>query len=135
MNIRVLETALYVESIEKSQQFYQQLFGFELIFADDRLHALSIADQQVLLLFKKDSSSDGADAHDGHIPGHDGYGRLHLCFAIEKSDLEQWKRVLESNNIEIESELHPPTGSTCIYFRDPDNHLIELATPGLWKIY
>ena len=22
-----------------------------------------------------------------------------------------------------------------IYFRDPDGHLLELATPGLWSVY
>ncbi|MGB8822056.1 MAG: glyoxalase, partial [Pseudolabrys sp.] len=22
-----------------------------------------------------------------------------------------------------------------LYFRDPDGHLLELATPGLWSIY
>jgi len=26
-------------------------------------------------------------------------------------------------------------GGHSIYFRDPDGHLLELATPGLWAIY
>jgi hypothetical protein len=28
-----------------------------------------------------------------------------------------------------------PEGSTSIYFRDPDGHLLELVTPGLWPNY
>ena len=26
-------------------------------------------------------------------------------------------------------------GGQSIYFRDPDGHLVELATPGIWAIY
>ena len=26
-------------------------------------------------------------------------------------------------------------GGRSIYFRDPDGHLLELATPGLWAVY
>ena len=25
-----------------------------------------------------------------------------------------------------------PRGGTSLYFRDPDGHLLELATPGIW---
>jgi catechol 2,3-dioxygenase-like lactoylglutathione lyase family enzyme len=28
-----------------------------------------------------------------------------------------------------------PRGGESIYFRDPDGHLVELATPGLWDNY
>jgi catechol 2,3-dioxygenase-like lactoylglutathione lyase family enzyme len=26
-------------------------------------------------------------------------------------------------------------GGHSVYFRDPDRHLIEIATPGVWSIY
>ncbi|MEP7038442.1 MAG: glyoxalase, partial [Acidobacteriota bacterium] len=35
----------------------------------------------------------------------------------------------------IESKVKWERGGTSIYFRDPDKHLLELATPGLWTIY
>jgi catechol 2,3-dioxygenase-like lactoylglutathione lyase family enzyme len=28
-----------------------------------------------------------------------------------------------------------PRGGESVYFRDPDDNLLELATPGLWSIY
>ncbi len=29
----------------------------------------------------------------------------------------------------------PKLGGTSLYFRDPDGHLLELVTPGIWSIY
>jgi len=28
-----------------------------------------------------------------------------------------------------------PRGGRSLYFRDPDQHLLELITPGCWSIY
>jgi len=32
----------------------------------------------------------------------------------------------------LEQQVAWPRGGTSLYFRDPDRHLVELATPGLW---
>ena len=40
-----------------------------------------------------------------------------------------------ANNIAIEGRTTWKRGGESIYFRDPDGHLLELATPGLWAIY
>jgi catechol 2,3-dioxygenase-like lactoylglutathione lyase family enzyme len=37
--------------------------------------------------------------------------------------------------VPIEGRTQWPRGSTSIYFRDPDGHLLELATPGLWPVW
>ena len=63
---RLLESALYVEDPERSARFYQSLFGFEVITAVQRMCALSVAGDQVLLLFKK-----GASANLNSPPAHD----------------------------------------------------------------
>jgi len=49
--------------------------------------------------------------------------------------LKEWKRVLETQHIAIESTVYPPRGGTSLYFRDPNCHLVELATPGIWEVY
>ena len=35
----------------------------------------------------------------------------------------------------LEGRTEWPRGGVSVYFRDPDGHLLELATPGLWEGY
>ena len=42
---------------------------------------------------------------------------------------------LKAEDIAIEGRTKWPPGGESIYFRDPDGHLLELATPGLWPGY
>jgi catechol 2,3-dioxygenase-like lactoylglutathione lyase family enzyme len=131
----VLETSLYVEDLARSRQFYRKIFQFQELVADERFCALRAADQQVLLLFKKDASTAPISMSGGIIPPHDGTGQLHLAFAIPAADFPEWEDWLEQHNVTIESQVHWERGGRSIYFRDPDSHLIELVTPGCWAIY
>ena len=71
----------------------------------------------------------------GTIPAHDGRGTLHLAFAIPRNALDAWAAHLARERIAIESRITWPAGGTSVYFRDPDQHSVELATPGLWPSY
>jgi len=125
----VLETALYVDDLDRAARFYQSLFGFPVIDRGERLIALAAADRQVLLLFKKGASA--------RLPvgGHDGAGELHLAFAIPAADLAAWEARLQTHGVAIEDRRQWPRGGISLYFRDPDRHLLELATPGVWSTY
>jgi catechol 2,3-dioxygenase-like lactoylglutathione lyase family enzyme len=125
----ILETSLYVGSLERSSRFYRELFGFEPVSEFPRGIALAVPGRQVLLLFLK-----GASATIPKIP-HDGDGQLHMAFAIAAESLDAWESRLESFEIEIIEKTKWERGGTSLYFRDPDGHLIELATPGLWSNY
>jgi len=127
----LLESSLYVQSLERSRRFYQDLFGFPVLFADDRMVALEVPGRQVLLLFLVGKSTI-IDLPDGSLPGHDGQGRLHFAFAIERASVDGWRRRLEEAGVAIELEKQWPRGGVSLYFRDPDGHLGELCTPGLW---
>ena len=128
----VLETSLYVEDLDRSRAFYQRLFGFEQFMCDHRMCALGVPGEQVLLLFRHGMTDEPAPAPGGFIPPHHGRGALHLCFAIPYGELAAWESHLARSGIEIESRLHWPRGGTSLYFRDPDGHSLEVATPGLW---
>jgi catechol 2,3-dioxygenase-like lactoylglutathione lyase family enzyme len=131
----VLETSLYVENLQRSRAFYQSLFEMEILAADERFSALSVIGKQVLLLFRKAASLSPVHTPNGTIPPHDGSGETHLAFAISSEDLQPWERRLREKDIAIESKVTWERGGCSIYFRDPDGHLLELATPGIWAIY
>ncbi len=129
----ILETALYVSDLDVSEAFYKRVFAFDTLLADERMRALKICDTQILLLFRIGGSTKGEVTPGGFIPPHDGRGSLHLAFAIAPEDVGAWRKYLQEQNIAVESEVEANRGHS-IYFRDPDGHAIELATPGLWSI-
>jgi catechol 2,3-dioxygenase-like lactoylglutathione lyase family enzyme len=131
----VLETSLYVADLTRSREFYQKVMQLEPMEMNSRFCAFNVAGRQVLLLFRHGACRDPMPTAGGEIPPHDGSGALHLAFAIEAAALPAWEARLAQCGIAIESRVHWDRGGTSIYFRDPDNHLIELATPGVWAIY
>ena len=78
----------------------------------------------VLLLFKK-----------GSTPDTDATGAIHIAFAIARSQLSAWEAWLRDQQIPIESRKTWNFGGEALYFRDPDGHLLEVVTPGVWDIY
>ena len=130
-----METGLYVADMARARGFYEAIMGLSPMFCDDRLTAYPVAPGSVLLLFRQGTTDKPAPAFGGTIPPHDGQGRLHYAFAIAAEVLPAWRDHLDAQGIAIEGEVHWPRGSTSIYFRDPDAHLVELATPGLWTNY
>jgi catechol 2,3-dioxygenase-like lactoylglutathione lyase family enzyme len=131
----VLETSLYVSDLERSREFYTRLFSFPILLQDDRFCALSVCGRQVLLLFHRDASVNPVTTAGGTIPSHGGDGQLHLAFAIGRDEFDAWERRLQSEATPVESRVGWYRGGKSIYFRDPDGHLLELATPGVWAIY
>ena len=132
----VLETALYVADLDRAAAFYQRLLGArELLAEADRMRALDVAGRQVLLLFRVGASDGPNPVPGGVVPPHDAQGRMHVCFAIPADALDAWERHLAALGVAVESRVHAERGATCLYVRDPDGHLVELATPGLWETY
>lgn len=69
-------------------------------------------------------------------PGaHDGDGQLHLAFAIAADMVDQWRARLSESGIAIEEDRAWDRGGHSLYFRDPDGHLVELGSPGIWANY
>jgi len=125
----ILESSLYVSDVPRSIRFYEQTFGFRVISDfGERGCAMHAGARQVLLLFKKGASRTIQSPHDGD-------GELHLAFAIPSAELADWEAWLQTRGIAVEEKRTWELGGTSLYFRDPDRHLIELATPGIWSVY
>ncbi|MCC4585615.1 VOC family protein [Xanthomonas melonis] len=131
----VLETGIYVADLERACAFYARVLGLQPMHRDARMAAYALAPAQVLLLFLQGSTSTMVTLPGGTIPPHDGSGRTHYALAIATDALDGWLAHLQRCGIEIEGRTQWPGGGHSIYFRDPDAHLVELATPGLWANY
>jgi catechol 2,3-dioxygenase-like lactoylglutathione lyase family enzyme len=131
----VLETALYVADKARSVAFFRDVMGLAILRDEERLTAFDAGGNSVLLVFTRGGSVDGADSPAGHIPGHDGAGPLHMAFKIDAAAYGAWRDHLRAAGVPELSELTWPTGGRSYYFNDPDGHVLELATPGLWANY
>lgn len=133
----ILETALYVTDMSRARAFFETVMGLEAFTADHRFTAYDAGRNTVLLLFLEGATQETVTLPDGMgtIPPHDGTGRVHLALAIDADELAAWEARLAAHEIAIEGRTHWPRGGESLYFRDPDGHLLELATPGVWPNY
>ena len=124
----ISETALYVEDMKRSVEFYQQIFGFPTLLVSERLTALRVAPGQVLLIMQRRLSSEVSVMPFGVIPPSDAAGTQHVAFGVQPDDLGEWREKFLHRGVEIESELEWPEGGESLYVRDPDDHSIELKS-------
>ena len=132
---RIVETALDCDDLARSATFYRTLFGAEPMLSSGRLVAIDAGEGTVLLLFQRGLSNEPVQLPGGIVPAHDAGGPGHLAFAIDPGDVAAWEARLGELGIAIESRVHWERGGFSLYFRDPDNRSVELATPGIWPSY
>ena len=132
----ILETCIHTNDMARAKAFYEGVLELQPIYSDNRLTAYAVAGKDVLLVFRKGATGETTVMPNGGvIPGHAGDGTLHVAFAIGKDELPKWEERLVAHGVAIEGRHTWTRGGHSIYFRDPDGHLLELATPGLWTVY
>ena|SRR5262245_22626880 len=132
---RIVETAIYVEDLQRAQTFYVGVLGARILLESGRLVALDLQRESVLLLFQRGATLTPLETPGGTVPPHGATGVQHLAFAIHSSDLEAWAAHLERSGVAVESRVKWPRGGESLYLRDPEGHSVELITPGLWATY
>jgi catechol 2,3-dioxygenase-like lactoylglutathione lyase family enzyme len=131
----IVETALDVQGLGTAIEFYHGLLGLDIIEQSERLCAFSVAGRDVLILFQREEAAQPVEIPGGRIPPHGSRGPIHFAFSVDAGELPEWEQWLTSKGVVIESRVNWERGGTSVYLRDPDGHLVELATPGLWSIY
>jgi catechol 2,3-dioxygenase-like lactoylglutathione lyase family enzyme len=129
----ILETSLYVADVERAVVFYQDVLGLRKIddgyFAGGRGAALQVGSgPSVLLLFRADLTRA-----DGMLPPHGTRGAGHIAFRVEQEELPSWRERLQKHGVSIEKEFSFDNNPPSIYFRDPDQNLLELAVASIWS--
>ncbi|KAL3707980.1 hypothetical protein TMatcc_005962 [Talaromyces marneffei ATCC 18224] len=144
----ILETCLYVRDIEKSANFYKSALNMEPFLATPRVTAFNLG-STTLLLFKlgathQDITVNSEKSH-GVIPGHGPTESLfqngnslkqHFCFAVKSPrDVDEWSTHFDKLGVRILGRMDWELGGKSVYFEDPDGHVGEIGSRGIWKHY
>jgi len=131
----IIETAIYVADTDVSAEFYERVLGLRRMGGSERLVPMSVSERHVLLLFRKGGSRKSTVIEGGVIPPTDADGQIHFALGIDVGSMSHWREWLSKQGVPVESEVSWERGGCSLYFRDPDGHNVELATPGIWEIY
>ena len=127
----LLEIVLFVEDIARSKTFYKEVIGLP----QSRDGVFVVAAGQLLLLAKHGTTDVPKQLPGGTIPTCGALGSQQVAFAVSAADFESWRTHLIEHGLADLSEVQWERGGRSLYFRDPDAHLLELATPGVWEVY
>jgi len=118
---RIDHLVLTVNDIEVTCAFYTNMLGMEVETFGENRKALKFGNQKLNLHQKGKEFEPKAD--------HPTPGAIDICF-ITTDTIEQLKAELENKNIQTQG-IFERTGATgkirSIYFRDPDQNLIEVS--------
>lgn len=125
---RILETCLYVDDLVAAEVFYRRVLGLTVQSRREGRHVFFRCGAGMLLLFDPKATQQPHDRRLSHGAG----GQGHVAFAVGLGELPGWREQLHREGVEIEGEIDWPGGGHSVYFRDPAENLVELATPGTW---
>lgn len=132
MPLSVLETALYVDDLDRAEAFYRDVLGFDVFARAAGRHLFFKCDGHMLLLFRAAETAKPPTNPALPVPPHGARGPGHVCFRASRDGIEHWRRRLESMGIAIEADFVWPSGGRSIYFRDPAGNSLEFAEPCIW---
>lgn len=128
----VLESALYVLDLQAAEEFYTDVLGLTFYSKLEGRHVFLRCGDQMVLLFNAEATAVSAGGPKD-APTHGAKGEGHLAFSVMDREIDQWKRHLVENGVEIEQEIQTGGGRS-IYFRDPSQNSLEVASPRIWGI-
>lgn len=144
MNLHFHHVGIYVSDLDRSIQWYHDIFGFELVAR--KIVPLPTGMQDMCFMKKDDMYLELYDKRDlkpfTQEDYHGQMGTKHLCFWVEDEDFEPLIQHLQEHNVTIVvNTRHPeeicgkPGGNGVLYVADPDGILIEITDKYLPDIH
>lgn len=135
----IAETTLFVADVEPARTFYEDVFGLEPFHHDEHGAAYEVAADQLLLVVSREKARRPSVTPGGEIPPclaspGEPLGAGHVAFRVPREGLAAWRTRLADFGVEIAGDVAWERGGHSLYVRDPDGHLVELATPGIWDV-
>ncbi len=106
---------VHVGDVSRAKRFYVDLLGMEVAHEHDGRVFLRCGQQQVGLFEGRQGATDSA-----------GRDLNHIALQVESGSYEEVKAALEAAGIAVSGRKGDPR---CIYFRDPDGHMIQILAP------
>ena len=123
----IKETCLYVNDIAASVKFYEQTLEFYLISKVPNRHAFFRINDNILLLFNPEVTSQ-----EKVLPSHFAKGPQHIAFEVPFEEYNHYKKAL-SKKVVITYEHYWRERFYSFYFEDPDKNVLEIVPSGLWE--
>lgn len=82
------------------------------------------------IINKSSSQPDVKERNDGMLL------RQHYCLAVStRKDVEDWEKHFKEHGVKVNGVMEWPKGGRSVYFADPDGHVGEIASRGIWPHY
>ena len=117
--------ALNVKDMERSENFYQHVLGFPVIHRTQTksgLQHIELDAGNVAIALFESPDLDLKAAH--KTMTDDGY--LHFAFGSTYDQFDNTLQALKKSGVETDGEPRDWGKSISIYFRDPDDHQLEI---------
>ncbi len=124
---QVKETCLYVNDLQKTRKFYEEVMGFEVIGTRENRHVFFRAGTSVLLCFNPEETRK-----EDVLPPHYAHGPQHIAFEVDPQQYLKWKSDLRAKGVDIIHEQVWRDRFHSFYFHDPQGHLLEIVETGMW---
>ncbi|GAA5972615.1 hypothetical protein JCM11641_002936 [Rhodosporidiobolus odoratus] len=122
------------------------------VLSTERMAVFPLGHQTTLLLFQRGLTTEdqeappaeGVNVDQSMIPGHGLPDepaektklRTHFALAVESNEaVDRWEEELKRHEVKVLSRVNWPKGGKSLYFEDPDQHVGELVSPGIWPYY
>ena len=128
----ILEAAIYADDLEAARAFYEDLLGLPLFQHVEGRHMFFALGASVLLVFDPARTSHSPENPRMPVPPHGATGPGHVCFAMNRDEIDAMHRRLEAAGVPIDTAFDWPNGARSLYVRDPAGNSIEFAEPWLW---